>query len=127
MICNHDCFNCPYEDCINDEAGASDLLATINNDRMARQQKRSMKAREQFEKRRSKARRDKGQLRKFKSEEERTAYYKQYMREYRERYREKLAEYKKAWDRAHLDEQREKHRIYERERRRKAEILKTDL
>ena len=38
-ICNKDCFNCPFEDCINDKMDYEDYVESANRDKLAEYQK----------------------------------------------------------------------------------------
>ena len=44
-VCNKDCFNCPYDDCINDELDYEDYRAQTENDKAIKDELRGEKSR----------------------------------------------------------------------------------
>lgn len=102
MVCNRDCFNCPYDDCVVDEMTEADLLESIELDRsLFTQTKRRRKpatnqngySQAELEKRRA------------------------YARAYYHKNRHKFAERQKAYYAAHRDEILAKHKAYYQENR----------
>lgn len=102
MVCNRDCFNCPYDDCIVDEMTEADLLESIELDRsLFSQTKRRRKpatnqngcSQAELEKRRA------------------------YARAYYHKNRHKLNERQKAYYEAHRDEILAKHKAHYQENR----------
>lgn len=100
-ICNKDCFNCPYEDCINDEMDHEDYREAAVRDRelfmTPKKRERAAYQKAYYEK----------------NKEKRAAYQK----EYREKNREKLAAGKKAYREAHREAYNRYHREYARRKR----------
>ena len=96
-ICNKDCFNCPFEDYINDKMDYEDYVESANRDKDLRSTSKSRKLAAQ-KKAYYEANRDK---------------LAEYQKAYREANRDKIAEYQKAYYEAN------KIRIAENRRKRK--------
>lgn len=102
MKCNHDCFNCIYDECINDDEPVFDELRTSAQiDAVAKHSQHehktivSMAGAEHL------------------TGIERT---REYQRRYRLAHKKELDFYKKQWYQKHINRERKKHREYNRRR-----------
>lgn len=133
--CNHDCFNCPYPDCINDDLIHADYLAEKEIDQFAgaNEPKSSTKRREyKRQYRQEHLEQDKAYQRQYYQEhaEEKKAATRKWTKENKERvatygkeYREKNKEYYKEYKRRYYQEHKAHWNDY---KKKKKEVVSHD-